>query len=119
MSNIPKDSKREKRIDYEIVVDAYHEEERAMGWYYYLEDNLNFPFSAKWLDSRNPEKEKNVNVIDLSSTDDCLHDMFVEVEYKNEQYSAKLKHIKAIDVDEATQTAIEDWMYWVERGYQF
>ena len=76
MSNIPKDSKREKRIDYEIVVDAYHEEERAMGWYYYLQDNLNFPFSAKWLQGKNPEG-RNVTVIDLSSTDDCLHDMFV------------------------------------------
>ncbi len=23
----------EKRIDYDIVVDAYNDEERAMGWY--------------------------------------------------------------------------------------
>ena len=119
MSSIPKDSKREKRIDYEIVVDAYSEEERAMGWYYYLEDNLNFPFSAKWLDSRNPEEGKNVNVIDLSSTDECLQDIFIEVEYDNEQYSVRLEDIKAVDVDEATQTAIEDWKYWVERGYEF
>ncbi|MDX2255539.1 MAG: calcium-binding protein, partial [Pseudanabaenaceae cyanobacterium bins.39] len=27
---------REHRIDYEIIVDAYDEAERAMGWYYYL-----------------------------------------------------------------------------------
>ena len=42
-----KNSSREERIDYEIVVDAYGPEERAMGWYYYLEDKLCFPFRAK------------------------------------------------------------------------
>ena len=30
----------------EIVVDAYDSEEQAMGWYSYLEDNLQFPFQA-------------------------------------------------------------------------
>ncbi len=29
---------RENRITDEIVVDAYNEEERAMGWYCYLEE---------------------------------------------------------------------------------
>ena len=28
-----KDEVREERIDMEIVVDAYDEDERAMGWY--------------------------------------------------------------------------------------
>jgi hypothetical protein len=30
----------------EVVVDAYDEVERAMSWYYYLEDRLHFPFDA-------------------------------------------------------------------------
>jgi hypothetical protein len=30
------DKKRERRIDMEVVVDAYDEVERAMGWYYYI-----------------------------------------------------------------------------------
>ena len=34
----------ENRIEMEIVVDAYDELERAMGWYYYLQDNLTMPF---------------------------------------------------------------------------
>ncbi len=29
---------REQRIHDEIIVDCYDETERAMGWYYYLED---------------------------------------------------------------------------------
>jgi hypothetical protein len=44
---IPEDTIREKRIDYEIVVDAYDELERALGWYYYLDEKLSYPFSAK------------------------------------------------------------------------
>jgi hypothetical protein len=31
----------------EAVVDAYNEEERAIGWYYYLDGKLNFPFLAR------------------------------------------------------------------------
>ena len=41
------DKAREDRIDEEIIVDCYGEAERAMGWYYYLEDRLEFPFTAK------------------------------------------------------------------------
>jgi hypothetical protein len=48
MTKQEKDPIREKRIDYEIVVDAYDAEERAIGWYYYLADKISFPFLAKW-----------------------------------------------------------------------
>ena len=44
MARIEKDETREERIDMEIVVDAYDAEERAMGWYSYLDDILNFFF---------------------------------------------------------------------------
>ena len=33
-----KDNRREHRINMEIIVDAYDEHERAMGWYCYLEE---------------------------------------------------------------------------------
>lgn len=32
-----RDDTRERRITDEIIVDAYDPEEKAMGWYYYLE----------------------------------------------------------------------------------
>jgi hypothetical protein len=46
MANKSKEFNREieNRIEMEIVVDAYNESERAMGWYYYLQDNLAMPF---------------------------------------------------------------------------
>ena len=40
MARVEKDDAREERIDMEVVVDAYGEEERAMGWYTYLGDKL-------------------------------------------------------------------------------
>src|SRR5215212_10023363 len=40
---IETDEAREHRIDMEIVVDAYDEQERAMGWYYYLEGKIHLP----------------------------------------------------------------------------
>lgn len=118
MSIIEEDKEREERIDFEIVVDAYDEVERAMGWYCYLEDNLNFPFSAKWLSGKKP-KGRDVKVINMCSSDDCEHDMFVEVEYEEDVFYARLSDIEANEVDEETAQAISDWKYWVDRGYDF
>lgn len=47
MERVKEDKEREGRIEMEIVVDAYDEEERAMGWYYYLEDQMRFPFNER------------------------------------------------------------------------
>lgn len=47
MSKEKIDEARENRIIMEVVVDAYDEEERAMGWYYYLDDKLMLPFQAE------------------------------------------------------------------------
>jgi len=52
MSQIKENKERERRIDMEIVVDAYNEVERAMGWYYYLQDGLKFPFKARCIQKR-------------------------------------------------------------------
>ena len=37
---------REHRIEQEIVVDTYTSDERALSWYYHLEEKLAFPFKA-------------------------------------------------------------------------
>ena len=47
MTKTKKNKAREDRIVMEIVVDAYDQEERAMGWYSYLEDTCQFPFEAR------------------------------------------------------------------------
>jgi Calcium binding len=46
MPAIAKDAIREHRIDMEVVVDANDDQERAIGWYTYLEDKLAFLFAC-------------------------------------------------------------------------
>ncbi|MBD2526451.1 calcium-binding protein [Nostoc sp. FACHB-133] len=122
MSKLERDENREERIDMEAIVDAYGEEERAIGWYYYLAENMNFPFQAQWISRKRPEV-RNVEVREMSPTDDCSHDMFVEVQYEegtiDDIFSARLSEINPIDVDEQTAQVIADWHYWVGRGYEF
>lgn len=122
MPNMERDEIRENRIEMEIIVDAYNSEEQAMGWYYYLDDTLNFPFQARCIAKRrtSPLAEgENVEVLDMSFEDECLHEMFVEIRWQNDTLSVPLAQIEAIDGDEATQCAIADWHYWVNRGYEF
>jgi Calcium binding len=78
---IEQDNDREERIHMEAIVDAYNQEERAMGWYYYLDERIRFPFQAKWTSRQRPQG-RDVEVIEMSPEDECLRDMFVEVRYQ-------------------------------------
>lgn len=130
MPNVETDDSREERIDLEIVVDAYNEEERAMGWYYYLDEHLNFPFKAIWINHKNTSllttekvNGEKVEVIGMSSEEECSKEMFVEVLYKEgtveDSFSVPLYDIEPLDADPKTQEAIADWHYWVDQKYQF
>jgi hypothetical protein len=52
MAKPKKDPNREERIHNEAIVDANGPEEQAMGWYYYLENKVHFPFQAKCIVSK-------------------------------------------------------------------
>ena len=117
-----KDKTREDRYIMEIVVDAYDENERALGWYYYLEDKLAFPFKAKCIAAReiSPLKRgEEVGVVGMPSEDECEREMFVTVEWEKRTVAVPLSQLKGVDVNEETQEAIEDWRYWVGQGYEF
>ncbi len=123
MAKPKRDPKREHRITMEIVVDAYDEQERAMGWYYYLEDQLRFPFTATCIAKRaiSPLKVKDeVEVIGMPGEDECEHEMFVTFRWQKENLAVPLSQLKPIAAtDKQTQQAVEDWHYWVKMGYQF
>ena len=122
MSNIEEDKDREYRIDMEVVVDAYDSEERAMGWYYYVSDNCNFPFKAKCLIERRISS-LNVNdeviVLGTAPAEDCEREMFVEIQWNDRKLAVPLSQLDGIDIDDETRQVIEDWHYWVKRGYEF
>ncbi|MDA0674190.1 MAG: calcium-binding protein [Cyanobacteria bacterium] len=122
MAQVDKDAEREHRISMEIVVDAYGPEEQAMGWYYYLEDRMQCPFSAVCVTKRriSPLKEgATVQVIGMAPEEECEKEMFVDIDYEGDTLAVPLMQLEAIaDVDAETQQAVSDWHYWVNRGYQ-
>ncbi len=122
MAKVEHDEEREERIAMEIVVDAYEPEEQAMGWYYYLQDTMKFPFTATWITKRrsSPVKEgTTVEVVGMASEDECEREMYVEVGIEGDTLAIPLIQLEAPDADPQTQQAIADWHYWVERGYEF
>ena len=109
MTRTPEEAEREHRIDYEAVVDAYNEEERAMGWYYYVQDKLSCPFKAKCREKRriSPlEPKEVVEVQGMASEDECMTEIFVEIVWQGRELAVPLSQLEAIEVDEETQEAI-------------
>jgi hypothetical protein len=112
---------RERRIEQEIVVDAYTSDERAMSWYYYLEEKVAFPFKAKCVAVRgiSPlKKGEEVAVLKMAPEDDCMKEMFVLVGFAGRKFGVSLVQLKPVRADTDTRQALEDWHYWVARGYE-
>ena len=123
MAGKRKAQSREARIDNEIVVDAHDASERAMGWYYYLEEKLQFPFTARCVAARpiSPLRVGDeVEVTGMAPEDECEHEMFVMIRWERPGLAVPLSQIKGgIAMDESTRQGIEDWRYWVKQGYEF
>ncbi len=121
MTRQAKDEEREERIHMEIIVDAYGPEEQAAGWYHYLADTLQFPFSARCVARRviSPlEAGDEVEVVGMAPEEECAHEMFVLIRWRPHELAVPLMQLEGLQVDEETQQAIEDWHYWVKRGYE-
>jgi hypothetical protein len=122
MAKSKRDPIREARIHEEIIVDAYGPEEQAMGWYYYLEDKIRFPFKAKCIISEviSPlRKGESVDVLGLAPEDTCSSGMLVLIRWQSRNMAVPLSRLTAISPDESTCEAIKDWHYWVAQGYCF
>jgi len=122
VAKVKEDPKREHRITMEIVVDAYDEQERAMGWYYYLEEHLRFPFTATCVCKRaiSPLRVKDeVEVIGMAPEDECGHEIFVNIRWDKDGLAVPLSQLRPFAADSETIQAVEDWHYWVEREYRF
>jgi hypothetical protein len=116
-----KDEQREERIHMEIIVDAYGPEEQAAGWYAYLTDHLQVPFTARCLVRRSIsplEVGEEVEVVEMGSEEDCQHEMFVGIRWERRPLAVPLAQLEGIQVDKETEQAIQDWHYWVNRGYE-
>lgn len=97
------DEEIEHRITMEILVDTYDDE--FMGWYCYLQDNINIPFQAKI------DNGEICEVLELAAQEDCsLHEMWVIVRIFDDELSVSLESLSPIDADEETLLAIADWL---------
>jgi hypothetical protein len=122
MERIKENEERERRIAMEVVVDAYDEIERAMGWYCYLEENLEFPFKARCRVKRaiSPLKiGEEVQVAAMAPEEECKSEIFVWIKRAGEKFAVPLVQLESASSNPETQEAIADWAYWVARGYQF
>jgi hypothetical protein len=117
-----KNRERERRIDNEILVDTYDEEERAMSWYYHAENEIQFPFPARCIlveESSPLRKGEGVEVIGLPSEESCCQQLHVRVRWQRRTLAVPLAQLKPIKADRKTEQLVEDWHYWTRMGYQF
>ncbi len=122
MNGTERDDEREERITMEIVADAYNEIEKALSWYYYLDEMLGFPFRAECIAKRATSPLRvgeKVDVIGMPPEEECEHEMFVTIRWRDDSLAVPLAQLQGIDADADTRQAIEDWHYWVNCGYEF
>jgi hypothetical protein len=105
----------------DIVVDANSPEEQATSWYYYLEENLRFPFLTRCIAERaiSPmEIGDEIEILGMAPIEECEHEMFVLTRWRPRPLAIPLMQVEAVATDEETRQAVEDRHYWVARGYE-
>jgi len=113
---------REDRFTDEVVVDAYGEEERAMGWYYYAADNIAFPFKARCALKRATSPLKAGDVVEvtgMAAENDCMRELMVLIKWDDEDLAVPLIQLESPGSTGLTRQVLADWKYWVNRGYTF
>jgi hypothetical protein len=113
------DDEFDQRLENEIITDA-KPDELWIGWYYYLDDHLRFPFKARCVAQRltSPlDVGEVVEVHGMSPEEECEHEMFVNVRWQARLLAVPLSQLAGVDVDDGTEQAIRDWHTWMDRGY--
>jgi hypothetical protein len=113
---------RKDRIEKEAIVDAYGPEEQALGWYYYLENKIRFPFQAKCIvnEAVSPlPKDETEEVKRLASEHACASDMLVLNRWHGRNLAVPLSQLTPINADASTVEAIGGWHYVASHGYCF
>jgi hypothetical protein len=106
----------------QVVVDAYDASERAMGWFAYLENALEFPFTARCTHRRAISPllaGDEVDVLSMAPAEECGHEIFVTIQWENGGLAVPLSQLEPRGAGRGTGVAIADWRYWVRQGYEF
>jgi hypothetical protein len=122
MAQPKRDPVREERIHNEVGVDAYGPEEQAMGWDYYLEDKIRFPFQATWIATKAVSpllKGETIEVPGMAPEEACARDMLVLLKGQGRTMGVPWSQLQAVKANTATNEAIADWHYWLAQAYCF
>jgi hypothetical protein len=64
-----------------------------------------------------------VEILDMAPADECECEMFVMIRWGfpggKQGLGVPLSQLQLFYGDESARQAAEDWLYWVQRGYQF
>ncbi|MDR3291114.1 MAG: calcium-binding protein [Methanobrevibacter sp.] len=122
------DQYRCERIDMEVIVDCYGDEEISYGWEAYMDDALVFPFKARIINNASceiPDGELVIVTDMLGSFDivgsvlwlkdhaDTIED--VEVQWNDKEFYVDVEDLEPFDKDIQTLEAIKDWNYWLKK----
>ncbi len=97
----------------EVVVDAYDASERATGWFAYLENELEFPFTAHCTKRRSISPlmvGDEVEVVSMAPVDECSHE-----NVRHDPLGTRRLGRATF----STRTERGRGRYWVCQGYQF
>lgn len=103
-------------------MDAYEQTERALSWYYYLDEQLHCPFTAECIRElkHSPlRRGEQVEVLGMAGEDVCEHDMLVTVTFQGRKLAVPLAQLRPVTKESSTRRAIADWHYWLSQGYEF
>ena len=87
---------REYRIHNEAIVDANGPEEQVMGWYYYLDDKIRFPFQAQCIAAKAVSpllKGETVEVRGMAPEEACVSDMLVLIQWQGRTMAVPLSQL--------------------------
>jgi len=101
-------------ITYQIVVDAYTDDEANNGWAIYMEENLHYPFTAEYrVRKRNGKSHwQKVTTVVGNETDEGDFEggeYYVEIEIEDMIIPAKLGELRNIEADEEALETLQIW----------
>lgn len=105
----------QERIDYEIIVDCYDEDEANYGWEIFMLENINYPFEAEYqVKFANGKREwQTVKVVGEAIKGDYQGgDWYVEIEVNGMLTMANLNSLRKIQADEETDETLQIWNYY-------
>jgi len=110
----------EEKIFEEIVIDCNDEYDQNMSWFYYVQDEIEFPFIA-YIELRKKELGKiykKIKVLELSTDDSNFEKNFdIKVNAEFDQYIMEfpLSKLEDIRASESIVEIIELWKYWISK----